>query len=653
MKIPIAPALMFAMLLSACSGDQPDAVKAPQGQGGWLDLAMQTPEFQKACAETLGCETPAQTPGPTEGVWRVRVSRGATGELSIEQVERIELAAEGGIPVGPLYGEHALVGTDKSGNVVDGQLLRFPAFLRIESEEQMPAEPINLSERAVDTLAYIMASPEIVALEVRNRDGTSIDSRDVPVDDNSSVSELLPRLLGISSAMALSRPFSGLSPHCAHIIVLQGEQDHHLAVGSQWEDIQNIATPGPYQLAATSAALNRMTPLLCKSIGRIAFVYVPGYHDVYGAVLSTGAGDTISINVSTMLREEALTAMERPRLILQGTITHEAGHAAETLLTVEGSSNNNILEENYAGNWGFPARTLAAQTVDNVRLEAGMGAEWRRIHNTFVEQGWAKPFGYFGNDGAWSASDIAEGGFMERYGSNYWAEDIASYISSAYNSTVFGAIYLQHGVGHMREDFGCMEMRGHNEKNVPARYAALYTKLHFLLDLGLVRPEDVRDCVGPKLGLYIDEPGFHIWQDSQKKRSFLNQLTARIGTKENGVPIFEMEAAGQAGFSDKMYPAKLKLRLDLGNRFTSFNKVSWPRGVYQLGLTGDNNFNIRLDGAKAGNFDAIDGFVMVAESSGKRIAGSIVLQRVLRLQAPIPVPEKYDPPLVVRFLIEK
>jgi hypothetical protein len=77
------------------------------------------------------------------------------------------------------------------------------------------------------------------------------------------------------------------------------------------------------------------------------------------------------------------------------------------------------------------------------------------------------------------------------------------------------------------------------------------------------------------------------------------------------------------------------------------------RGVYELGLTGDNNFTIRLDGAKAGNFDAMDGFVVVAEASNERIAGSIVLQRVFRLQAPMPVPEKYDPPLIVRFLIDK
>jgi len=68
---------------------------------------------------------------------------------------------------------------------------------------------------------------------------------------------------------------------------------------------------------------------------------------------------------------------------------------------------------------------------------------------------------------------------------------------------------------------------------------------------------------------------------------------------------------------------------------------------------GNNNFALSLDGAPAGNFDAMDGFVVVVEASNERIAGSIVLQRVFRVQAPLPVPEKYDPPLVIRLLIDK
>ena len=67
-------------------------------------------------------------------------------------------------------------------------------------------------------------------------------------------------------------------------------------------------------------------------------------------------------------------------------------------------------------------------------------------------------------------------------------------------------------------------------------------------------------------------------------------MKAGIGTRENGVRVFEMEATGEAGFSDKTYPAKVKLRIDLGGRGDDLKRVSWPRGVYELGLTGNNNY---------------------------------------------------------------
>jgi hypothetical protein len=57
--------------------------------------------------------------------------------------------------------------------------------------------------------------------------------------------------------------------------------------------------------------------------------------------------------------------------------------------------------------------------------------------------------------------------------------------------------------------------------------------------------------------------------------------------------------------------------------------------------------------APAGSFDVTQGFVLVAEASNKKIDGSIVVQKVMRWLAPLPVPEVYDPPLVIRFMIEK
>jgi len=620
--------------------------------------AMATPEYAKACEQTPGCNAAAESiPSASERIWRVRVIRDAQGDIRIGRVDLVEVTAGDGVPVGPAYGSHALVGLDKDGGTVDGQVIRFPDTMRIEAGGSAGFQLVDLTGKEVDTLAYLRVSPSVASLAVQDRDGIVLTHVDVTQRNSSTWLDQLSRFVGISQAWALTRPFQGLPPHCSHVIVLQGEEDRDLAAGSQWESTARLGWPGPYQLAATHAALARMTPLLCQSIGRIAFAYVPDIGDTLAAVNSFGAGDTLMINISTLLSEEELETKLSGRLLLQATIAHEAGHAAETLLTVESSGNARLLERNYSGSWGFPARTMADKTIENVRLEVGMEAEWRRMHESFVAVGWAKDYGKFpaerGDPPAWSPGDIANAGFISQYASTNWAEDIADTVTYAYYSRIVGDAYEENNVGHRRGDFGCIEMNAYGQNNLPSRLAALYTKLQFLKDLGLVHPQGVKECTGEFLGVPGDESGFHIWQDGSKKRSFQNQLAAHIGTKENGVPVFQMEGSGEAGFGGKNYPARVKLRLDLGNRFQGFDKVSWPRGVYELGLTGDNNFMLRLDGAQAGNFDAMDGFVLVAESSARRIAGSVVLQRVFRLNAPLPVPELYDPPLVVRFSMDK
>lgn len=664
MKAPVLqlPRLfMFtAVLLVGCSKEPTVEVAqvAQTATGNRLVEAMATPEYARACEQTPGCIQVADMERMSgESLWRVHITRTAAGGIRIGQVDIVEVAAGDGVPVGPAYGDHALVGINGNGDIVDGQVIRFPDTLRIESVEPAGFEHIDLKGKEVDTLAYLRVSPAVVSLVVQDRDGAVMDSADVPMQDSSASLDPLSRFLGISPAWALTMPFQGLPPQCSHIIVLQGEEDRELAVGSQWESTARLGWPGPYQLAATQAALARLTPLLCQSVRRIAFAYVPDVDSVLAAVNSFGAGDLMMINISTLLSEEELETKLSRRLMLQATIAHEAGHAAETLLTVESSGNDRLLARNYSGSWGFPARTLANKTIENVRLEVGMEAEWQRMHESFVAVNWAKGYGNFpserGDPPAWNPSDIVNAGFISQYASTNWAEDIADTVAYAYYSRIVGDAYEENDVGHLRGDFGCIEMNAYQEENLPSRLAALYTKLQFLKDLGLVHPEGVKECTGENLGVPRDAPGFHVWQEGSKKRSFQNQLAAHIGTRESGVPVFEMEGAGQAGFGDKTYPARVKLRLDLGNRFQDFDKVSWPRGVYDLGLTGNNNFSIRLDGAKAGNFDAMDGFVLVAESSAKRIAGSIVLQRVFRLSAPLPVPERYDPPLVVRFSMDK
>ena len=140
---------------------------------------MDTPEFANACAETPGCGAPQDSVSPaTESLWRVQVVREASGDVRIERVEIIDVVSGDGVPIGPLAGKHALVGLDENGEVVDGQVLRFPEVRRVEYESST-VEEIDLAGKTVDTLVYIKVSPSITELVIRDRDGTRIDSTDV------------------------------------------------------------------------------------------------------------------------------------------------------------------------------------------------------------------------------------------------------------------------------------------------------------------------------------------------------------------------------------------------------------------------------------------------------------------------------------------
>jgi len=643
--------LLIVSILYVAGCNQKQAEQTPTGsQNDWLAQEMATPEYATACENTSGCsdEGTAQE-SATEELWRVRISRAATGEIRIEPVDSVKVVAETGVPIGAVYSDLALVGLNSNGDVIDGQAIRFPDHLRIEGEAG--TAHLDLTQREVDTHAYLRQSPDIARFAIQDSTGGILMDTEVPSVKKTAGIQIGP-FLGIRDAKAAAKPFNGLPPHCAHVMVLEGEKDRHLATGIEFENVVKLATPGPYQLAATEAALRRMTPMLCQSVARIAFGHVPGEFGLYGAVKSSGAGDLLLINVSYLLSEASLEEKASSRILLQGTIIHEAGHAAETLLTFEGSEPGN-----YIGAWSFPARNLASQTIDKVRLEMGLPEEWQRLHKSFVEQDWARPFGSLPTNDPSAVPDATTtvaGGFISLGASASWAEDIAGTIGNTYMAKTVTEVYQQYAVpDSARLDIGCLLMGQYQTRNLPSHFAALYTKMRFLQDLGLLWPKDVEYCTGGKLGIPVESIGFHIKQDAKLLRSYSDKLTANLGTKESGTKVFELEAAGSATFGDSTYPANMKLQLDLGGRFAEFNKVSWPRGVYELGLLGNTNFQLRLEGAAAGDFNAMDGFVLVADSSRERITGSVFLRRAFRLHAPLPVPQTFDPPLVVRFMIEK
>lgn len=652
-------------LASGCGGEGPDPAA-----------------FRSACAEVPGCAEPRSEPaGPQETIYRVQVVREASGDVRIARVEAVAVTEGEGVPLGRLAGSHMLVGLDGAGEPVDGQVIGFPEVLRAEPVDGW-AGPLetDLTGAEVDVVGYVRALPEVEELAVMDESGAVAATSRAPREEVSEVAEgeasvttagALP-----SALVSLQADDDGEPPpdpdelpsQCSHVMLLEGEADRDVASWVADRGVE-LVEPGPTQRAVIHGALGLMRPLLCHGVSRIAIGNAPDMEGVGGKVKQLSAGDLMFINVAVGYGEEELAGSAEHRLSMMHTVIHESAHATEALLNAEGSR-----PRRFAGEWEPESRELASETIERVRLERSLFEEWQLVHRSFVAQGWARPYPGDGNAEArqrvraMSASQTAESGFMSRYGGTSYAEDIADAVAWTYMREHYRDAGIPEG-RRQTEDYACQQMREYEGDGVPSRFAAVFTKLLFLKDLGLVLPEDVASCTGP-VGLSNDEPGFHFWVDGELRRSFGMGVTASIGTDPRGRYVFEMEAEGEAEFGDETYPARVRLLLDLDQESSvPVEEVPWPRGVYELGLLagydfgilgragidelqGDNGFFLRLDGARAGNFDAYDGFALVAEASNERIAGSVFIRKAFRLQAPVPVPQTFDPPLIVHFAIE-
>lgn len=672
----IASALF--LLVAGCGKDEPAAiyqdsdVDSPRGK--LIEEALASPEFQKACKETPGCADPPRfdTPPETETIWRVYVVREPSDAIRIDRVESVQVPKDDGVPVGPVSGSHLLVGLDSSGDPVDGQLISFPEFMRSEYEPLGPApdepgasdlntqgtrprviEQVDLSDQEVGTVGFLRMLPTIQTVAVTDESGATLAEYSTPSfaqDRTGSAFSLIDSAMAQAGGQPVWPYLGNIPPYCAHVVILEGELDRALAQGIAYEDeIVELVAPGPTQRATIFAALRRMTPMLCQGVRRIALGVVPASAGIAGAVRTRGTGDMMLINVRQSYSETSLSRSYYRQLQMMGTIYHEAGHATDALINAQGSR-----PESFTGDWEMSARTMAAKTIDRVRLEKGLRNEWLRFHQSYMRLGWAQA--YQSSDPAkeavynWSPQQVSDAGFMSHYGATSLWDDIAEMVEWAYVSS----LYMDRGwSGQWSGDFACQEMRKYSERNLPSRFTTVYTKLMLLKDLGLVAEEDVETCMGPDIGLPINSGGFHFWHDGNMIRSFDQNLTATMGTIDSGHWVFEMEAEGEASFSQEMYPAKLKLRIGVEEPGVPVHLVPWPRGVYKLGLRGNNTLSVQLDGAPAGNINVKDGSVLVAEASNKRIAGSVFITIAMRLGAPLPVPQTWNPPLVIRFQIER
>lgn len=606
--------------------------------------------YDEACALVPGCAEPRyDETAPRETIFRVFVTREASGAVRIDEIEEIEVTETVGVPLGNLGGSHLLVGLDDNDVPLDGQVLRFADGLEVMFGDEHDRMHVSLDQDDVSVVGYVRKLDGVETLGLIDDTGALV--LEEPAQTKARATD------NGSSTDAQEQPLLELSTHCGHIRMLEGEADRGFAQGMAHFRNTELLVPGPTQRAVIEGAFARMTPALCHAVSRIAIGRIEGAEGVGGIVQQVFSGDFVLINTEVGYSEAELAASEEARLRMTHTIVHETTHAFDALLNSEG-----INLRTYLGEWPIPTRDFAGQTVDHVRTRWGFGFAWRTMHKTFLDAGFASEYGETAGNTEevrlWNAQQTAESGFMSRYAAKLFHEDIAETSVWTYLGPLYEAAGIENGV-RQKEDFGCQRMQMHQTRSVPGNLAAIYTKLMFLKDLGVVHPDDVATCTGANLGLPLDTPGFHIYAGDTALSSFEQGLTASIGTRtDDGALVFEMGGEGEASFGDGRHPATFRLQLDLTQAIPSgevqrvYDNPPWPRGVYPIELNGTNNFELRLDGAPSGNFDVSDGFVLVAEASNDRIAGSVFIRQVWRLNAPVPVPETYDPPLTVRFLIE-
>ncbi len=434
--------------------------------------------------------------------------------------------------------------------------------------------------------------------------------------------------LSLTAALAQTCNLTALSPADAD------------RVHANYRDL--VATPGPGQLQVLEVASQYLTPLQCASVRQVAFTSATVGEDEAGLGWVMTNSHNSTVHVSSLPNHASEHDLSRTRdevraniwLTTIETILHESVHSSVHLLNTQlmADAVNCTLgffcdEASDPAQWSAAAVAQAEEVTDWMRLRGGAEAEWQRIHQSFVAAGWAQPYGS-------SPAELAEAGFMTEYGSRKPGEDMAEMVTLAVTRDVHHIEAISLPVTRPEgRDHACQALHA-SGGGISNRTAAVYTKLAFLRDLGLLSEEAFTNCVGPA-GLTMPAgDGFHFSVDGDFSRTMNREMKASIvELAEPSGLYFQLEAEGSAVFNGETYDATVVLRLKLAPAGTDIGVASWPRGLYPFHSGGAATFELTLHDQPAGNFYADQGFVLVT-TAGDTLEGAINLQRAWRPDTP-------------------
>lgn len=594
------------------------------------DAGSGAPSTLDEACRILGDCVPATVDGPTELLWRVEVRRDAEGGFSLGPLRTVRVREGEGVPLPPAQGPVYVAGLDAAGDPVDGQPVAFVDVDVVEARELGVVEEVPIDGLPQTQIGYVKVLPEITSIALLNETAEE-ELESITVAE----SEAEDLLIG-SSSSALTVP----AANCGQVTLVES---------SSIAGVGQALPLGGFQLAESIKAFDKMASTACLGVSRFAFAVDPDPTTL--GWVSRRRGDLVLINADyeknggKFFSDASLRTSAFARLLLQLTIIHEATHAATNLL-------DRRVVADVQGQWNRAAQlALSDSLLSQTRLLKGFRNEWRRMHDEFVARGWATAHG--GPSQSDGTSDTAEAGMMNWYGSTHPLEDIAETASWVAMSTDFARRTIPVGLWQ-REDYACIELRNHMSDGVPSRLAAAYAKIRLLEDLELVTESDADDCLG-RVGL--DEglsEGLHFRTSGQSSRNgFTSEVTAGIGTASDGRRVFYVEASGEAERGDARHPATARLEIQL-DASVPIDESSWPRGVYRLTDGGPHRFDFTFDDweQRSGNFYSTVGDVLIGPATNDRIRGAIVLQRGWRPLAPLPVPQTFDPPLVIDIVLE-
>lgn len=438
-----------------------------------------------------------------------------------------------------------------------------------------------------------------------------------------------------------------LGEDCSHIRILgraDADEVHYSFEGK-------IFPASREQRKVVRDAFALVSPLLCRAVQRVVFVFDPDKKSVSGRNKSNDRQDLLYLNAAApKFQDQILASSERARVEAMQTVIHEAAHAASRLLYTRSEATPPAWLEWRPDEdlWSSDALSLADKAIANTRLEKGLFQEWQRLHDSFARAGLAD--NYYGDD--WTGVLALAPGFASAYGGEDVAEDIAEIVGWAQISKLFGSVAASEAYPDQNQ--ACLGMQKESGPGIPGKLAAVFAKVGFAQSLGLITDDAYKDCVG-NLKIRGNDSGFFTIEDGQQIKHYGGDVKGRIGQIGNDDSyFFELDATGTIGIEDEGgKPAKIRLTLEISAGADSLGLVSFPRGLYHIG-PGRGAFNTlqityQDQGENKIGIEIWEADVLIGRSSSELVEGAVFIKKYINYTELIKLPVPPKKPRIITF----